>query len=117
MASGAGAVSFSLLASLIGLCCVGPWTVAVLGVSGAIAMARWQPFRPFILIAAGAMLAWAFWRTYWLRRMCLAKNCAADKPGPAMHIALWFSAALLLAAVFAPQLQALLVDATPPALR
>jgi len=117
MASGAGAVGFSLFASLIGLCCVGPWTVAVLGVSGAIAMARWQPFRPLILIAAGAMLAWAFWRTYRLRRMCLANDCTANKPGPAMHIALWFSTALLLAAVFAPQLQALLVDATPPGLR
>src|SRR5215470_9123097 len=102
LASGGGAVGLSLFASLIGLCCVGPWTVALLGVSGAIGMARWQPYRPFILMVAGAMLAWAFWRTYRLRRMCLTKDCAANKPGPAMHIALWFSAALLLVALFAP---------------
>src|SRR5215470_14450066 len=57
LASGGGAVGLSLFASLIGLCCVGPWTVALLGVSGAIGMARWQPYRPFILMVAGAILA------------------------------------------------------------
>jgi hypothetical protein len=34
-----------------------------------------------------------------------------------MHLSLWLSAALLVLAVFAEQLQWLLVDATPMALR
>src|SRR5258708_21433377 len=72
LASGGSAVGLSMLASFVGLCCIGPWTVALLGVSGAVSMARWQPFRPYILTLAGGILAWAFWRTYRLRRGCRA---------------------------------------------
>ncbi len=93
MASGGSAVGLSMLASFVGLCCIGPWTVALLGVSGAVSMARWQPFRPYILTLAG------------------------EKPGKAMYISLWLSAVLLVLAVFAEQLQWLLIDPTPAALR
>ena len=48
IASGGSAVGLSMFASFVGLCCIGPWTVALLGVSGAVSMARWQPFRPYI---------------------------------------------------------------------
>ena len=117
MASGGSAVGLSMFASFIGLCCIGPWTVALLGVSGAVSMARWQPFRPYILALAGGMLAWAFWRTYRLRRVCLADGCPEKKPGAAMHVSLWLSVLLLVTAVFAERLQWLLIDPTPAALR
>ena len=116
LASG-GAAGLSLFASFVGLCCIGPWTVALLGVSGAVSMARWQPFRPYILGVAGALLAWTFWRTYRLRRVCLAEGCEHERPGVAMYVSLYLSALLLLLAVFAERLQWLLVDATPPGLR
>jgi hypothetical protein len=116
IASGGGAVGLSLLASFVGLCCIRLWTIALLGVSGAVSMARWQPFRPYILSVAGTMLAWSFWRTYRLERVCLAKGGADKRPGPAMYFSLWLSAVLLLLAVFAEQLQWLLVDPTPAAL-
>jgi MerT mercuric transport protein len=117
IASGGGAVSLSLFASMVGLCCIGPWSVALLGVSGAVSMARWQPWRPYILVVAGVMLAWAFWRTYRLRRVCLATGCADQRPGLAMHVSLWASALLLVLAMFAEDLQWMLVDPTPAALR
>jgi hypothetical protein len=117
IASGGSAVGLSMVASLVGLCCIGPWTVALLGVSGAVSMARWQPFRPYILSVAGGMLAWAFWRTYRLRRVCLAKRCMDKPPGTAMYFSLWLSALLLVLAVLAEHLQWLLVDPTPAALR
>ena len=117
IASGGGAVGLSMLASVIGLCCVGPWTVALLGVSGAVSLAKWQPLRPYILGVAAVVLAWAFWRTYRLRRVCLAEGCDDKKPGPAMYISLWSSVLLLVLAVFAEKLQWLLVDPTPPGLR
>src|SRR6266852_9672927 len=98
VASGGSAVGLSVFASLVGLCCIGPWTVALLGVSGAISMARWQPFRPYILTLAGGMLAWAFWRTYRLRRVCLADGCADQRPGRAMYVSLWLSTLLLVLA-------------------
>ena len=117
IASGGSALGLSVFASFVGLCCIGPWTVALLGVSGAVSMARWQPFRPYILSVAGSMLAWAFWRTYRLKRVCLAEGCTDKRPGAAMYLSLWLSALLLVLAVFAEQLQWLLVDPTPAALR
>lgn len=117
IASGSGAVGLSVFASFVGLCCIGPWTVALLGVSGAVTMAKWQPYRPLILALAGGMLAWAFWRTYRLRRVCMTDDCNDKRPGLAMYTALWTSAALLFLAMFAEHLQWLLVDPTPIALR
>jgi hypothetical protein len=70
--AGGGAAGLSLFASFVGLCCIGPMAVGVLGVSGAIALARWQPYRPYILGVSAFLLAWAFWRTYHLRRVCIA---------------------------------------------
>jgi hypothetical protein len=116
IASGGSAVGLSMFASFVGLCCIGPWTVALLGV-GAVSMARWQPFRPYMLGVAGSMLAWAFWRTYRLKRVCLAEGCTDKRPGAAMYFSLWLSALLLVLAVFAERLQWLLVDPTPAALR
>ena len=116
-ASSGGAVGLSALASVVGLCCIGPWTVALLGVSGAVSLARWQPYRPYVLTAAGALLIWAFWRTYRLRRTCSADGCAGKRPGKVMYVTLCLAALLLVLAVFAQQLQWLIVDPTPPLLR
>ncbi len=63
-----GAIGLSTLASTIGLCCIGPWAVTLFGVSGAVALARWEPVRLYILGAAGLMLVWAFWQTYRFRQ-------------------------------------------------
>ena len=117
LVSNGGAVSLSLLASFVGLCCIGPWSVALLGVTGAVSMARWAPYRFYIVGIAAVMLGWAFWRTYRLRRVCLADGCADKAPGPAMHISLWLSAAVLVFALFANDLQWVLVDPTPLGLR
>ncbi|MDE2450701.1 MAG: hypothetical protein KGO22_17130 [Gammaproteobacteria bacterium] len=117
VASSGGAVGLSALASLVGLCCIGPWTVALLGVSGAVSLARWQPFRPYVLTAAGALLTWAFWRTYRVRRACLADGCANKRPGKAMYLTLCLAVLLLVLAIFAEQLQWLIVDPTPAGLR
>jgi hypothetical protein len=117
MASSGGAVSLSLLASFVGLCCIGPWSVALLGVSGAVFMAHWAPYRFYVIGIAGLMLAWGFWRTYRLKRVCVAEGCPEKAPGPAMHISLWATALLLVLALFATDLQWLLVDPTPVGLR
>lgn len=115
--SGVGAVGLSSFASTVGLCCIGPWSVALLGVSGAVSMARWQPLRPYILGIAGIILVWAFWRTYRLSRACMAAGCLHRAPGPAMHISLWLSALLLVLAMVSNDLQWQLVDPTPQAFR
>jgi hypothetical protein len=113
-----GAAGISALASFIGLCCIGPWAVAILGVSGAIAMARWQPVRPFILGTAAVMLSSAFWRVYGppRRKLCAAGLCST-RPSLWLQAGLWLAAVLVVLAFFADQLQWLLVDPTPKGLR
>lgn len=113
-----GAIGLSAVASFIGLCCIGPWAVALFGVSGAIAMARWAPARPYILIVALLLLAWAFWRTYGppRRSLCQAGLCPA-RPSKSLQLALWMALAMIVLAFFADQLQWLLIDPTPEGLR
>ena len=108
-----GAIGLSAFASFVGLCCIGPWTVALLGVSGAVAMARWQPFRPYILALAAVMMVWAFWRIY--RPVC-AGSCS-PRASIWLQTTLWLSAILLGLSFFAVELQVLLIDPTPEALR
>lgn len=111
-----GAIGLSAVASFVGLCCIGPWAVAVLGVPGAIALARWQPFRPYILGVAALLLAWAFWRVYFRRPECAEGSCP-PRPSRWLKAALWTGAVLLALAFFAENLQWLIVDPTPEWLR
>ena len=111
-----GAIGLSAIASFIGLCCIGPWAVALLGVSGAVTMARFDYLRPYILAAAALMLGWAFWRVYRTPVVCEDASCA-EGTSIWLKSTLWFAAALTLAAFFADELQWLLVDPTPEGLR
>lgn len=113
-----GALSISAIASFIGLCCIGPWAVALFGVSGAIAMARWQPIRPYIMGVALVLVGWAFWRVYGppRRRLCDAGLCPR-RPSLWLQGSLWLASILVFLAFFADQLQWLLVDPTPEGLR
>ena len=112
------AIGLSAFASFVGLCCIGPWAVTLFGISGAIGMARWQPYRPYILAIALVMIAWAFWRVY---KPKPPENCASDvcKKGPSIWLksSLWISLVLVILAFFADELQWLLVDPTPTGLK
>jgi uncharacterized membrane protein len=103
---GIGAVSGSLglsgVAAALGLCCYGPLAVTLVGVTGAAWISRLGPYRPFVLIAAGGLLAWAFWRVY-----------GRPQRSPAIQIILWASLALFVASVFLPDLAALFMSLQP----
>lgn len=111
-----GAIGLSAVASFIGLCCIGPWAVALFGVSGAVAMAQWAPVRPYMLALSAGLLACAFWRVYRPRAACATNGCSAGSSAW-IKVMLWIAAALVVAAFFAEQLQWLLVDPTPEGLR
>lgn len=115
-AAAGGAAGLSALASFIGLCCIGPWAVALLGVPGAVALARFEPARPYILALASALLAWAFWKTY-RPAFPAGSDCRRKGRSIWLQLALWISAAFFVAAAFADQLQWILVDPTPENLR
>ncbi len=111
-----GAIGISAFASFIGLCCIGPWAVVLFGVSGAVTMARWAPFRPYIIGVAAIMLAWAFWRVYRPQPVCEDGSCVTG-PSIWLKVMLWVAAVMIVLAFFATDLQWLLVDPTPEGLR
>ena len=111
-----GAVGLSAIASFIGLCCIGPWAVALFGVPGAVTLARFQPARPYILALAGALLIWAFWKVY-RPAPTTGTVCDVKRRNVWLQLALWISAALFVAAIFADQLQWILIDPTPENLK
>lgn len=111
-----GAIGIGAVASFIGLCCIGPWAVALFGVSGAVAMARFDFLRPYLLVVAAVMLGWAFWRVYRRPVACADGTCSSG-PSSWLKASLWLAVALTVAALFADELQWLLVDPTPEGLR
>jgi mercuric ion transport protein len=62
--SALGALGAAVAALAGTLCCAGPAVVAALGAGGALAGARLEPFRPYLLGASMVMLAFGFWRAY-----------------------------------------------------
>lgn len=59
-----GAVGLAGTAAFLGVCCVAPWAVWLFGVSGAVLIARLAFVQPYLLLAALAVLAVAFWWAY-----------------------------------------------------
>lgn len=102
-----GAAGLSTLGSALGLCCAGPWSVALFGAGGAIFLSRLEPFRLPILIVAAGFLGWAFWRVYGPRHADAQAPCAKRRT-PLLKTALWISAGMLALAFFARDLQALI---------
>ena len=91
-------------AALVGifgtLCCAGPVVVAVLGVGGAVAAAKLEPYRPYFVAASIALLTFGFWR--WRR----AKRCACLSPREArwLPVMLWTTTALTVVTALLPLL-------------
>ena len=79
-------------------------------------MARWAPFRPYIIGVAAVMLIWAFWRVYRPQPVCEDASCPAE-PSIWLKVMLWVAAGMTMLAFFADDLQWLLIDSTPEGLR
>lgn len=74
-----GAVGLSALALAFGACCVAPWAVAVLGVSGAVLLARLAFFQPYVVAATVALLGAGFWFVYRKPRVDAACDVTQQK--------------------------------------
>lgn len=116
LASTGGAISLSALASFVSLCCIGPWSVALLGVTGAVTMARWAFVRPYVLVLAVILLGWGFWRIYGPSKVCEKDKCSR-RSSILLQVVLWSASVMVILAFFAEELQWLLVDPTPEAQR
>ncbi len=95
-----GALGLGAFAAAIGACCGLPWAVALLGVGGAVALARLSFLLPYALLGAGALLAVAFWWAYRPIPACTDGTCTPANRRPLRWI-VWAAAVLVagLAAV------------------
>jgi len=91
--SALGALGSSAVALLASLCCVGPAVVAIIGVGGAVAAARLEPYRPYFLAASFTLLGIGFWRSYWPRSAAAGAACSV-RAGRTVRTVLWTSLAV-----------------------
>lgn len=98
--SALGASGAAMAALFSTLCCAGPAVAALVGAGGALAAARLEPYRPYFLAAAVAMLAFGFWRAY---RPARGGAACSLRTGRWVRSMLWVSALLTLASVVAPR--------------
>ncbi len=59
-----GAIGLSTLALAFGACCVTPWAVTLLGVSGAVLLARLAFVQPYVVAGTLVLLGVGFWFVY-----------------------------------------------------
>lgn len=104
--AGAGGLGAALAAGFAALCCVGPSTVALLGVGGSIAAAGLGPYRPFLLLGSLALLGYGFWRAYGQRQFVSGASCPV-RVGRLARAILWISAAVWVVSFALPSLSAL----------
>lgn len=90
-----GALGLGAFAAAIGACCGLPWAVALLGVGGAVALARLSFLLPYALLGAGALLAVAFWWAYRPIPACTDGTCAPANRLPLRWI-VWAAAVLVV---------------------
>jgi len=98
-------------AFLASICCIGPVVFAILGVSGAAFIQKFEGYRIHFIAATVALLGTSFYLTY--RKpppeQCLPGSyCANPKSDRLNKIILWISTVFVLAFIFFPQLISLL---------
>lgn len=98
--SAGGALGLGTLAAATGACCGLPLAVPLLGVSGAVALARLSFLLPYALLGAAALLGVAFWWAYRPQPVCAERTCNPMNRR-ALRWIVWTSAVLVagLAAV------------------
>jgi len=97
----AGSVIGGILASA---CCIGPLVFALLGISGAAFAQRFEPLRPYFLVATYALLAGAFYSTYRPAQAECGPGEACEMPRAKRvgKVMLWIAAVVVLLATTFP---------------
>ena len=70
-----GAVGLGALAAVLGTCCVAPWAVSLVGVAGAVALARLAVLAPVLIGGAVLLLGLAFYFAYRPLSACEDGTC------------------------------------------
>lgn len=94
-----GAVGLGTFSAGVGACCSAPWVVALVGVSGAVAVARLAFVVPYALAAAILLMAVAFWLAY-RRRPVRAGDTCEEGERRRLRRLVWVAAFLVAGLVF-----------------
>jgi hypothetical protein len=90
-----GALGLGAFAATVGACCGLPWAVALLGVTGAVALARLSFLLPYALLGAGGLLVVAFWWAYRAPAVCADGTCDTAGGRPLRWI-VWVAALVVI---------------------
>lgn len=97
-----GSVFTAILASI---CCIGPLVFAVLGISGAGFILKFEVYRPLFIILATVLLGAAFYFTYKKKpadECADGTYCANPKSDRINKIILWVATVLVVIAILFP---------------
>jgi len=103
-ASLAGSLITALMASI---CCIGPVVFALLGVSGAGFLLKFEKFRPHFIVIAVILLGAGFFLTYRQKSAAHCEPntlCANPKSRTINKIVLWISTILIAGFIFFPMI-------------
>ena len=90
-----GAVALSALALDFGACCVAPWAVGLLGVGGAVMLARLAGLQPPAVAMTLLLVGLGFWYAYRTRSGAKGGACPVeDRKG--LRIAVWIGALIVI---------------------
>lgn len=89
-----GAVALSTLALAFGACCVAPWAVALLGVGGAVMLARLAGLQSPVVAVTLLLVGLGFWYAY-RRSGAKGGNCAVENR-KGLRIAAWIGALIVI---------------------
>lgn len=90
-----GAVALSGLALALGACCVAPWAVGLLGVGGAVMLARLAGLQSPVVALTLVLTGLGFWYAYRKQSTALGETCPVDDRR-SLRIALWIGALIVV---------------------
>ncbi len=96
-------MGLSAIALAFGVCCAAPWAVTILGVSGAVLLARLAFIQPYVVAGTIVLLGLGFWFVYRQPRAEVACDVAQQRR---LRWLVWSAAILVLVidvASFAPR--------------
>lgn len=102
LSAAAGSLGVAGVAWMLAACCGIPWVVAVLGVSGAIAVSRFASAAPYLWLLVALLAAASGWWAFRPRRACDDGTC--ERPtGWTVRALVLIAMVTALALYFAPQ--------------
>ena len=103
------ASSSSIISAFIATsCCVGPLILALLGIGGGSLLLKFEPYRPYFMVATFGLLGTGFYFTYRKPKLVSAKGPACACPAPKTHragrVMLWVATVLVCSFLAFPYL-------------